>query len=122
MKLPILVYHNVGPPLVGAWPSLTVSPEDFKRQMTWLAEHGYVGIGPSEWLAWRKEGNFRLPRPVMITFDDAYDNITEHALPLLRCLGFSAAVYVVTARIGATSGWNEAKGFTTLRLMNAKQI
>ena len=90
--------------------------------MSWLADHGYVGIRPSDWLAWRREGKFRLPRPVMITFDDAYANIAENALPLLQRLGFSAAVYVVTARIGSSSAWNEAKGLTTLKLMDAEQI
>lgn len=122
MKLPILVYHNVGPTVVGAWPALTVSPEQFELQMTWLAEHGYAGIRASDLLAWRREGQFRLPKPVMITFDDAYANIGEHALPLLRHLGLTATVYVVTARIGATSVWDEAKGLTTLRLMSAEQI
>jgi peptidoglycan/xylan/chitin deacetylase (PgdA/CDA1 family) len=122
MKLTILVYHNIGYPVRGAWPGLTVLPEQFELQMTWLADHGYVGIRPSDWLAWRREGKFRLRKPVMITFDDAYANIAEHALPLLRRLGFSAAVYVVTARIGASSTWNEAEGFTTLRLMDAEQI
>ena len=122
MKLPILVYHNVGPLVEGSWPILTVSPEQFKRQMSWLVDHGYVGIRPTDWLAWRREGKFRLPRPVMITFDDAYANVAEHALPLLRRLGFSAAVYVVTARIGASSVWDEVKGLTTLNLMNADQI
>jgi peptidoglycan/xylan/chitin deacetylase (PgdA/CDA1 family) len=122
MRLPILVYHNVGHPVVGAWPSLTVLPEQFERQMTWLADHGYVGIRPSDWLAWRREGKFRLRRPVMITFDDAYANVAEHALPVLRRLGLTATVYVVTARIGASSAWDVAKGLTTLRLMDPEQI
>ena len=122
MKLPILVYHDVGYPVTGAWPALTILPEQFERQMSWLADHGYVGIRPSDWVAWRRQGKFRLPRPIMITFDDAYANIAEHALPLLRRLGFTAAVYVPTARIGASSSWDEAKGLKTLKLMDTDQI
>ena len=122
MKLPILVYHDVGYPVTGAWPALTILPEQFERQMSWLADHGYVGIRPSDWLAWRQGGKDWLFKPVMITFDDAYANVAEHALPVLRRLGFSAAVYVVTARIGTSSAWDEAKGLTTLSLMTATQI
>ena len=122
MKLPILVYHDVGFPVPGAWPALTILPEQFEWQMRWLADHGYVGIRPSDWLAWRRGGKEWLFKPVIITFDDAYANIAEHALPLLQRLGFAAAVYVVTARIGASSSWDEAKGLKTLKLMDAEQI
>ena len=122
MKLPILVYHDVGYPVPAAWPALTIVPEQFERQMRWLEDHGYVGIRPSDWLAWRRRGKEWLFKPVIITFDDAYANIAKHALPLLRRLGFAAAVYVVTARIGASSSWDEAKGLKTLELMGAEQI
>jgi peptidoglycan/xylan/chitin deacetylase (PgdA/CDA1 family) len=58
----------------------------------------------------------------MITFDDGNADIAKYALPLQQRLGFSAGVYLTTARIGANSAWDEAKGLTPMRLMDAVQI
>jgi glycosyltransferase involved in cell wall biosynthesis len=121
-RLPILMYHHVGPSRPGAYPSLTVSPALFERQIRWLARLGYTGISPSQWLHWRKSGTGLPNRPVLITFDDAYQDIAEHALPVLRRFGFSGAVYTVTGRFGSTNTWDEADGCGTLNLMTAEQI
>jgi peptidoglycan/xylan/chitin deacetylase (PgdA/CDA1 family) len=73
-------------------------------------------------LEWRNSGGGLPRKPILITFDDAYADITEHALPILRHFGFSAAVFAVTARIGQTSNWDASRGYTTLPLMSAEQI
>ena len=108
--LPALVYHRVGSPTPAMHPDLTVSPPVFRRQMAWLRRRGYTGIRPAEWQDWCA-GRGRLPRrPVLITFDDAYADLTEHALPIVHSHGFGAAVFVVTARIGAFSDWDASGG------------
>ena len=117
-----LLYHNVGPLHPGTNPALTISPERFERQVSWLAERGYISVRPSEWLRWRKEGVGLPKRSVFLTFDDAYEDLTEHALPIVLRYGFSAAVYVVTGRLGATNTWDQSEGSGALRLMSAKQI
>lgn len=117
-----LLYHSVGQARPGAYPDLTISPEKFERQISWLARHGYAGICPAEWLEWRKLGRGLHKKPILITFDDAYADIDEYALPVLRHFGFGAAVFVVTARIGETSVWDETLGYPALPLMSAGQI
>lgn len=121
-RAPGLVYHHVGPSQPGTYGWLTVSPKRFERQIKWLARRGYAGIKPSEWLRWRKNGAPLPRKPILLTFDDAYADTAEHALPILRRYGFSAAVFVVTGRLGATNTWDEAKGSGTHRLMTADQI
>ena len=121
-RAPGLVYHHVGPSRPGTYGWLTVSPKRFERQIKWLARRGYVGIKPSDWLHWRNEGKPIPRKPILITFDDAYADTAEHALPILLRYGFSAAVFVVTERLGATNTWDEAKGSGTHRLMTAEQI
>ncbi len=117
-----LLYHHVGPERTGTYPQMSIAPQRFARQMEWLARHGYTPIRASDWLRWRN-GAAPLPRkPVMLTFDDAYADIAEHALPVLRRLGFCATVFVVTSRIGATNTWDERNGYATLPLMTAEQI
>jgi glycosyltransferase involved in cell wall biosynthesis/peptidoglycan/xylan/chitin deacetylase (PgdA/CDA1 family) len=121
-RCPVLLYHHVGPLRPGTDRSLNISAKAFKRQIEWLAFRGYRGISPSDWLHWIREGKPLPRKPVLITFDDAYADIAEYALPILRLHRFAAAVYVVSERIAATNTWDEANGSGTLRLMTADQI
>lgn len=122
MRLPVLLYHHVGPLRPGTIPELTVSPERFERQVRWLARRGYTGIRPSDWLRWCREGTGLPDKPVLLTFDDGYADLTEYALPVLRRYGFGAAVFVVTGQIGGENRWDQAHGLGPHRLMTAEQI
>ena len=122
LGLPVLAYHHVGPRGVGADPKLTVSPEHFDRQVRWLAGHGYVGIRPSDWLAWCREGKPLPERPVLLTFDHGYADIAEFALPVLRRHGFGAGVYVVTGQIRGHNSLEQGRQPETPPLMSAAQI
>lgn len=122
VRLPVLLYHHVGPDRPGTYPGLTVSPRRFENQVQWLKRRGYVGIRPSDWLAWCREGKPLPKKPVLLTFDDAYADIAEYALPLLKKYGFGAGVFVVTEQIGGTNAWDEKTGSATLRCMTAEQI
>lgn len=104
--LPVLLYHHVGPDPHGLPTWLTLMPKVFERQIAWLARRGFSAIGPSDWLAWR-EGRGQLPpKPVLITFDDAYAEIATHALPVLKQHGFSALVFVVTGSMSGVNAWD----------------
>jgi peptidoglycan/xylan/chitin deacetylase (PgdA/CDA1 family)/glycosyltransferase involved in cell wall biosynthesis len=120
--LPVLLYHRVGPSVAGAYASLTVAPERFRQQMEWLKRNGYSPIRMGDWLAWCNEGTPLPPKPVLITFDDAYADLVEHALPVLRDLGFTATIFVVTSEIGGRNTWDEKRGFATIKCMSAEQI
>jgi peptidoglycan/xylan/chitin deacetylase (PgdA/CDA1 family) len=105
VKLPILLYHHVGPTPPGWLPAMSVAPERFAWQMGWLAARGYRGIAPADWTAWRA-GRTALPeRPVMVTFDDGFADLAEHAFPVLERLGFRAALYVVSRPTDGARRW-----------------
>lgn len=120
--LPVLLYHRVGMFRRGTDSALTISPEKFERQIRWLSRHGYVGIRPSDWLNWCRGAKALPKKSIMLTFDDAYADVAQYALPILKKYGFSATVFVVTDRVGGTNAWDEKKGSTTLRCMTAEQI
>lgn len=102
---PVLTYHHVGERIPGEDPGLSISVRSFERQLDWLVRQGFVGITASTWLD-AVRGRVKLPRrPLLITFDDGYLELREHALPLLRERGFAATVFVVTGQIGAVSAW-----------------
>jgi peptidoglycan/xylan/chitin deacetylase (PgdA/CDA1 family) len=58
----------------------------------------------------------------MLTFDDAYADTAEYALPLLARYGFKAAIFVVTGYVGKTNEWDQNIGSAPLQLMSAGQI
>ena len=121
-RVPVLMYHHVGPGRPGTYPDLTVSPEAFERQISTLARRGYRGITAAEYLRARL-GEVRLPeRPVIVTFDDGYADIAEHAFPVLERHGFGSVVFVVTGELAGTNSWDEARGSATHRLLSPEQI
>lgn len=112
MRLPVLLYHNVGPRRHPEHQELTLSAGKFERQMRWLAAHRYTSITASDWLAWCREARPLPSKPVLITFDDGYADIGRYALPVLRRHGFRALVFVVTGQVGGTNSWDQAPMMT----------
>jgi len=120
--LPVLMYHHVGPVQPGTYPALTVAPGRFEKQMGWLKRNSYTTICTGDWLAWCLEGKPLPPKPVMVTFDDAYADLVEYAFPVLRKYDFTATVFVVTGEIGGHNSWDQKNGSATLRCMGADKI
>jgi peptidoglycan/xylan/chitin deacetylase (PgdA/CDA1 family) len=119
---PVFVYHEVGEPLTGAAPAMAISPDRFERHVRWLAGLGYTGITVAEWLTVRRDCSWGPAKPVLITFDDGYEGVGKHALPILREYGFTATVFVVTGRLGRTNDWDSDVTAKSHRLMGADDI
>lgn len=97
--LRVLTYHRVDHP--DARPELdphliSATPEDFARQMEHLAEH-YRVVTIDQVLQAVRETSPLPPRSVLVTFDDAYRDFSEHAWPTLQRLGLPAVMFVPTA-------------------------
>lgn len=122
VRLPVLMYHRIGEQKRGTYPDLTVDPGKFAIQMQWLAENGYEPISSFDWVAYCTVAKPLPEKPVLITFDDAYADLADHALPVLREHGFRAVVFVPTAYIGESNIWDQAKGSASIRLMTADSI
>lgn len=103
-ELPILAYHRVrdiadeeafpfDPDLVSA------SCSGFAWQMSYLRRR-YNPITFRTWLD-AVDGKEKLPpRPVIVTFDDGYDDNYFHAFPVLKSLGMPATIFVSTGYVG----------------------
>jgi peptidoglycan/xylan/chitin deacetylase (PgdA/CDA1 family) len=120
-RCPALLYHHVGPRKSASLPELTLSPEQFDRQIQHLVRWGYLGITVSEWQNGYFNSDTRA-RPILLTFDDAYEDTARFALPVLVRHGFHATVYVVTRRIGRFNDWVKCIESAYLPLMSAEQI
>ena len=107
-RLPVLGYHRVGPAVDGANPELTVRPRSFERHLRLLGRLGFTPVTPAAWLAWCRSAT-RLPRrPVLLTFDDAYADLSRYAFPSLVQAGYPAALFAPSARLGGENIWDEA--------------
>lgn len=100
----ILMYHVVDH-FDSDQQSICVSPERFRQQMAWLARRNLRGVCVAELRRAKATGDAR--GLVGLTFDDAYAGLPEHAVPVLRELGFSATVFAVARRLGAFNEWDE---------------
>lgn len=96
--VPVLLYHRIllqdGGRGVGA--------ETFDAQLRRLHDRGFQAVTLGQYLRFvRGESSGLPPRPILITFDDAYASALERADPVLARYGWSAVMYVPTGTVGA---------------------
>jgi len=85
---------------------LTVTADMLELELAFLLEKGYETISFLD-LKESIETGKKLPqRPVIITFDDAYENFRTHALPILKRLQLKATLFVPVAFLGKTNLWD----------------
>jgi peptidoglycan/xylan/chitin deacetylase (PgdA/CDA1 family) len=103
----VLMYHRVCRDEAVRPSEFVVSASTFRRQMSWLARHGYYTPRISAVL---RDGG-RAPcvcgRPVVLTFDDGYRDVLENAVPVLRSFGFTAAVFPVLDLARRFNHWDD---------------
>jgi peptidoglycan/xylan/chitin deacetylase (PgdA/CDA1 family) len=88
-SVPILMYHVINPPPVGAkFPGLYVTREELQAQVQALAKAGFHAVTMDQMrAAWRSGGS--LPsKPVVLSFDNGYQSQYTNALPVLRSVGW----------------------------------
>src|SRR5258708_5988741 len=94
-RIAILTYHS----LDDSGSVISVSPQVFAEHMRILHELNVKVISLSE------VRNLQGATPpgdhcVILTFDDGFQNIYEHGLPILQRYGFPATVFLVTDYCG----------------------
>jgi len=93
-RIPILMYHACSDDVWGI-EGLFVSPVEMEKQLAYLNDNGYQTITYEDWSHLED-----FDKPVMLTFDDGYeDNYTE-LYPLLAQYQCKATVFVIAGSIG----------------------
>jgi peptidoglycan/xylan/chitin deacetylase (PgdA/CDA1 family) len=97
-QVPVLMYHyvsNVPPGADRLRCDLTVTPENFRAQLQYLADAGYHPITLDDVYLYLTQG-YPLPdKPVVLTFDDGYRDAYEIVLPMLLEYGFPGTFFVL---------------------------
>ncbi len=98
---PVLCYHRIGGPLeLGV---TRVGRSGFARQMTALARAGWQTVSLAEFAV---QTPHVARRTFLLTFDDGYSSLAEHAYPVLTDLGFTATTFLITDFVGKTNTWD----------------
>lgn len=109
--IPVLTYHRINnESLNGSVPTVTI--ESFRNQMDFLKKHGYSTITAEELYSYYMEDKKTLPKkPVVITFDDGWNDNYTNAYPILKENNFKATVFLITGRIETKNylTWDEIR-------------
>ena len=96
VNVPVLMYHAVSDNMWGI-NELFVSPSSLDEQLAYLVENGYDAIWFED-LAHIEDYD----KPVILTFDDGYDDNYTELLPLLQKHNVKATVFVIGNAAGMT--------------------
>lgn len=103
VNVPVLMYHAVSDDMWGI-NELFVSPSDMDEQLAYLVENGYDPIWFED-LAHVED----FDKPVILTFDDGYDDNYTELYPLLQKYDVKATIFVIGEAIGSNHKMTEAQ-------------
>ena len=94
VNVPVLMYHAVSDDKWGYW-DLFVSPQTIEEELQYLQENGYETI-------WFEDLSHveDYEKPVILTFDDGYDDNYTELFPLLQKYSAKATIFVIPKAIG----------------------
>ncbi|MCP4649526.1 MAG: polysaccharide deacetylase family protein [PVC group bacterium] len=108
-SVPVLMYHSINGNSQNS--RLSVSPESFEKQMSFLKKHNYEILTLSEYVDMLKQKKKPSKRSVVITFDDGFDNNYTMAYPILKKHNIPAVIFIVVNWVGNSGmmNWSEIK-------------
>jgi glycosyltransferase involved in cell wall biosynthesis/peptidoglycan/xylan/chitin deacetylase (PgdA/CDA1 family)/SAM-dependent methyltransferase len=109
-RIPILAYHRIATDGIQSLRRWRVDPDIFRKQLQLLRVHGYYRVTSDDVLKARQTRTALRGRPVLITFDDGYQDFADTAWPILEAEGFNAEVFIVTDRVGTSASWDAGGG------------
>jgi peptidoglycan/xylan/chitin deacetylase (PgdA/CDA1 family) len=117
-RIAILTYHS----LDDSGSVISVSPRVFAEHMRILHELNVKVISLSE--VYNLQGTTTPGEHcVILTFDDGFQNVYEHGLPILQRYGFPATVFLVTDYCGKLNSWpSQPAAITHQPLLRWKEI
>jgi peptidoglycan/xylan/chitin deacetylase (PgdA/CDA1 family) len=117
-ELPVLMYHRVvETPPPGTKFDLHITREDLEKQLRFLKAKGFEAVTFNDLL------ERRMPKkPVILTFDDGYEDNYRNLLPLLQKYAMRAVMFVLGDRKHRDNYWDVPLGEPRAALLKPAQI
>jgi peptidoglycan/xylan/chitin deacetylase (PgdA/CDA1 family) len=116
----ILMYHHICADDVTPRSRYEVTARVFRKHMEYLVAHGFH----TPHLADIAQG--RVPSPgrksIMVTFDDGYMDVYDNALPILKELGLTAVLFIVTDFSRSKNWWDKGVDGSGMELLSKHHI
>lgn len=99
LRVPILMYHYISSPPADAdvyRRDLSVTPAQFESHLKYLVDAGYHVITLDDLLYALAQGRELPTQPVILTFDDGYEDNFTNAFPLLRTYNMVGHFFVIS--------------------------
>lgn len=123
-RVPVLMYHQVDAKGTKADIRYCVAAARFAAHMQTLAASGYRAVNINAFVNWLCGGPPLAAGDFVLTFDDGYRGVFEHALPTLESFGWPATVFLVTDLMGGFDSWNtqEQQGKQAYPLLTPEEV
>ena len=117
-RVPILTYHKISPIHAKTiYPGTFVPPALFEKHLRHLSRKGFSTI--------RLDSIFSqsgLAKPVILTFDDGFQDFEDTAFPMMQKVGMNGTVFLVSDFVGKTNAWDENIGDVSYPLLGRESI
>lgn len=121
--IPILIYHSLSAEASAPYKRYSMDPGQFTEQMEHIGAGGYTTLTVNQLLVAIADSSIPPPeRPIVITFDDGFEDLHSVALPVLTRLGLRSTAYIVTAYLGGTSRWLAPLGEGDRPMLSTRQV
>lgn len=101
VEVPIMMYHHVSnvipTDLLGI--SLTVKNTKFQQQLAYLQQKNYHSITFNQLFDALYFGGPLPVHPIILTFDDGYNDVYTFAYPLLKQYGFTGTFNIISGKV-----------------------
>jgi len=117
-ELPILMYHRVvsEKPLDSNF-NIYVTAQELEEQLINLKKRGFTTLTFKD-----IANSCHVKKPILLTFDDGYEDNHQNLLPLLKKYNMKATVFVLGNRKLLSNQWDAELGESVIPLMSDKQI
>ncbi|WP_251444069.1 polysaccharide deacetylase family protein [Veillonella intestinalis] len=104
--IPVLMYHKVGPEEDN---DAVIREDLFRAQMKLLHDKGFNPITMEQLNDYVRHGKAVPVKPVVLTFDDGYEDTYSIVYPVLKEYGFAGTVFVNPGDVGTRLTWEQIK-------------
>lgn len=98
-RIPVLLYHRIDHESRAEHQPYCVSPEEFEKQIKWLAKNNYHTISLMQLYKYYNSNDPLPENPIVITFDDGFYCNYSRAFRILDQFSYTSTIFLISDKI-----------------------